>query len=93
DEIEVLSEYDYENYVEFYDDDRKFRWWNGKLYMMFGKYAKRYSLQEIVKKDRAYLEWVISANFSPEVKELVTNALNGQFPQLKNDKKIEWSAN
>ncbi len=79
-EIEVLSQFEYKRDEEFYDDDRKFRWWNGKLYMMFGKYARKASLQEVVKKDRGYLEWILSAKFSDEVKNLVQAAINGQFP-------------
>ncbi len=76
-----LSRYRYRSTEEFYDKERKFRWWNGKLYMMFGKYANKYTLQEIVQKDRGYLEWILSAQFSEEVKELVESALNGRFPQ------------
>ena len=80
DSIEVLKEFDYKETSDYYDDDRKFRWWNGKLYMMFGKYARKYSLQEVVKKDKGYLQWIISANFSQEVKDLVSNAIKGIFP-------------
>ncbi|MDO8580565.1 MAG: 3'-5' exonuclease [Candidatus Omnitrophota bacterium] len=80
DRIESLNVFAYKRTEAFYDDERKFRWWNGKLYMMFGKYARKNSLQEIVKKDRAYLEWVASANFSEDVKELVNGALSGKFP-------------
>ncbi|MBP9855077.1 MAG: 3'-5' exonuclease [Candidatus Omnitrophica bacterium] len=83
--MEPLQEFDYKNFDEFYDTERKFRWWNGKLYMMFGKYAKRYSLDDVVKKDRAYLEWILSANFSQDIKSLVENALNGQIPQNLKD--------
>lgn len=76
-----LGQYRYRSTEEFYDKEKKFRWWNGKLYMMFGKYANKHTLQEIVQKDRGYLEWILSAKFSDEVKELVENALNGRFPQ------------
>src|SRR3989304_6265707 len=47
DDIKILGSFNYKNNVEFFDGEKKFRWWNGKLYMMFGKYAKQYSLQEI----------------------------------------------
>jgi DNA polymerase-3 subunit epsilon len=83
-ELSVLSAFDYKSNAEFYDEERKFRWWNGKLYMMFGKYAKQYSLQELVKKDRGYLEWIVSANFSDEIKALVEEALQGKFPEPEN---------
>ena len=81
--LEALAHYDYRKTAEFYDREQKFRWWNGKLYMMFGKYAKKCSLQEVVQNDRSYLEWILSAKFSDEVKDLVENALNGRFPQLE----------
>lgn len=79
-DLEHLGQYRYRTTEEFYDKERKFRWWNGKLYMMFGKHANKYTLQEIVQKDRGYLEWILSAQFSEEVKDLVENALNGRFP-------------
>lgn len=79
-DINGLLRFDYKVMGEFYDSDKKFRWWNGKLYMMFGKYAHNLSLQDVVKKDKGYLEWILSADFSEEVKLLVENALNGQFP-------------
>jgi len=78
--LSVLNEFDYAEDNNFYDDDRKMRWWNGKLYMMFGKYARKYSLQEIVQMDKGYLDWILTADFSPEVKELVSRALKGCFP-------------
>jgi len=86
-DIEKLLDFVYNETAEFYDSERKFRWWNGKLYMMFGKYAHQYTLQDVVKNDRGYLEWILSANFSEEIKTLIENALKGQFPvfELKNN--------
>ncbi|MBI5150890.1 MAG: 3'-5' exonuclease [Candidatus Omnitrophica bacterium] len=80
DQLGSLDKYRYRGGGDFYDKEKKFRWWNGKLYMMFGKHANKYSLQEIVQKDRGYLEWILSAQFSDEVKDLVENALGGRFP-------------
>lgn len=79
--LECLDKYRYRGTDDFYDKEKKIRWWNGKLYIMFGKYANKYSLQEIVHKDRPYLEWILSAQFSDEIKDVVENALNGRFPQ------------
>lgn len=76
-----LDKFQYRKTVEFFDKEKKFRWWNGKLYMMFGKYARRHSLQEVVQKDPAYLEWILSADFSDDVKDLVQDALKGKFPE------------
>lgn len=75
-----LDHFDYKDMTEFFDEERRFRWWNGKLYMMFGKYARKYSLQDVARKDRAYLEWILSADFSDEVKAVVQKALQGEFP-------------
>ena len=87
--LESLGRFNYQSKSEYYDADRKFRWWNGKLYMMFGKYARQYSLQDLVKKDRGYLDWIVSADFSDEVKELVQNALNGKFPTFESKEQRE----
>lgn len=78
--IEVLKQFNYRQSSEFYDEDRRFRWWNGKLYMMFGKYARKHSLQDVVKQDKGYLKWILSADFSQEIKDLITKALDGEFP-------------
>ena len=81
DALETLGRFNYRELTEFYDAERKFRWWNGELYMMFGKYARKESLREVTKKDPAYLEWMLSRDFSEDVKELVSAALRGQFPK------------
>ena len=79
-QVEALQDFDYKQRSEYFDADRRFRWWNGELYMLFGKYAKKESMQTIVKKDPQYLEWVLSKDFSDEVKVMVQSALKGQFP-------------
>ncbi len=81
DAIEALKDFDYRKRTEFFDADRKLRWWNGELYMMFGKYARRVSLQEITKTDRPYLEWILKQDFSDEVKDIIEQALEGHFLQ------------
>ena len=57
------------------------RWWNGDLYMTFGKYAKKEPLKIIAKKDPQYLEWVLDKDFSDEVKNMIQGVLNGQYPK------------
>ena len=78
--LEVLKGFDYQQRSEFYDAERKFRWWNGELYMMFGKYARKETLKEVAQKDRRYLEWILAQNFSEEIKDLVAGALEGHLP-------------
>ncbi len=79
--IEELVKFDYKPRPEFYDEERRFRWWNGGLYIMFGKYARKYSLEDLAREDRKYLEWIVSADFSASVKELAEKALRGEFPK------------
>lgn len=78
--IESLKDFEYERVNNYFDKERKFCWWNGKLYPMFGKYRKKYNLKEIVNRDRPYLEWILTQDFSNEVKMMIKAALDGQFP-------------
>ena len=77
--LESLQGFGYQKREYFYDKTGKFRWWNGEVHPSFGKYAK-YSLRELAHKHRSYLAWMLKSDFSAEVKDLVENALNGNFP-------------
>jgi DNA polymerase-3 subunit epsilon len=79
--IESLKVFDYEPNKEYFDGDRKFRWWNGDLYMTFGKYARKEPLKVIAKKDPQYLQWVLEKDFSDDVKAMIQAVLNGQHPK------------
>lgn len=79
--IEELKGMDYDVPQEYFDKERKFRWWNGALYPMFGKYGRRHSINDITRKDRSYLNWILNEDFSEEVKEMVRDALIGKFPR------------
>jgi DNA polymerase III subunit epsilon len=80
-QIDVLREFEYKQTSEYFDLERKFRWWNGELYMMFGKYAKTESLRTIAQKDPGYLQWILTKDFSDDVKLMVQGVLNGKFPE------------
>ncbi|MFP4473714.1 MAG: exonuclease domain-containing protein [Candidatus Omnitrophota bacterium] len=80
DTVDVLGKFEYNVTSDYYDADRRFRWWNGELYMMFGKYARKKTLKQIACEDPRYLEWIMSANFSQAVKDLCAGALDGKFP-------------
>ena len=78
--LESLIDFDYEPFTDFFDDERKFRWWNGRLYPVFGKYGRKHSLEEIVQKDRAYIEYLSGTDFDDRVKRMLREALAGKFP-------------
>ncbi len=78
--IESLRDFDYERIDDYFDAERKFRWWNGELYPVFGKYGRKASLREIAAKDPGYLEWLLTTDFGDPVKKLIRDALGGRFP-------------
>ncbi len=78
--IESLRDFNYERMDDYYDNEKKFRWWNGELYPVFGKYAKRVPLKEIAKKEPSYLEWLLTTDFPKTVKEMIKGILEGRFP-------------
>ncbi len=80
-DIQVLKEFNYKATSEYFDNERKFRWWNGELYMTFGKYAKKESLRVIAQKDPSYLQWIMDKDFSDEIKLMVSEAITGKFPK------------
>ncbi len=79
-DLDALLAFDYKEIQDFYGQERKFRWWNGDLYPVFGRYAKKWGLQEIAVRDPAYLKWILASDFSEEVKNLAHDALEGKFP-------------
>lgn len=79
-DIDVLDQFEYSVPMDFYDSERKFCWWNGKLYPMFGKYARKVPLEDIVKTDAGYLYWVLKSNFSEGIKSVIQSALDGELP-------------
>ncbi len=80
--IESLKDFDYERSSAFFDKDRKFCWWNGKLYPTFGKYRRRKHIKDLFNSDRRYLEWMLTSDFSEEVKAMIKKVLAGEFPQV-----------
>ena len=79
--IESLKDFDYERASPYFDKERKFSWWNGELYPMFGKYGRKKHIKDILKSDRRYLQWILSSDFSEEVKTMIEDVLDGDFPK------------
>ena len=79
--IESLRDVEFERMDDYYDEEKKFRWWNGELYPVFGKYARRLSLREIAQKHPDYLQWLLTQDFKEDVRKLLQDALQGRFPK------------
>lgn len=65
---------------DWIDPDGKFVWLNGVATIAFGK-RKGTPLARLVADEPDYLAWILSSEFSSEVKGLVRKALNGEYPQ------------
>ena len=66
-----------DNYV---DPDGKFIWVDGEAVCNFGKKHNGWKLRDIAFEAPDYLQWIASSDFTPDVKELVNKALQGEFP-------------
>lgn len=79
--ITKIHHADHDRYV---DNERKFYWRNGEAYFAFSKY-KDTPLAQVMKADPGFLEWILRADFSEDTKNIITKALNGEFPTKKSD--------
>lgn len=70
------------NGYESFDSEGKFYWKDEQLYFSFSKHKHR-ALAEVVEQEPTFLEWMLGADFSPEVKQIVKDALQGKFPTKK----------
>lgn len=84
-ELTTLDQFEYSSGADFFDAEKKFCWWDGKLYLMFGKYARKLALEEIVKTDKGYLMWILKSDFSENVKKIISNAMKGEIPSRKSN--------
>jgi DNA polymerase-3 subunit epsilon len=67
-----------QNYV---DADGKFIWVEGEVVCNFGKRYSGQRLKDIALNDPDYLQWIALSDFSGEVKNIATKALDGEFPE------------
>ena len=67
-----------ERYVD--PQGRKFEWRNGQAAFAFGNKHRGRFLKDVAENDAEYLQWMLGTDFSPDTKQIVTNALNGKFP-------------
>jgi len=66
----------------FVDGNKKFEWRNNEACFTFGKY-KGTPLQQVAKNDVDYLTWMLTQDFSTEVRRIIQAAINGNFPVKK----------
>jgi len=61
------------------DEDGKFAWFKEDAIVNFGTHKGK-TLQSICKDKPDYLQWIIGKDFSPKVKQIAEDALQGKFP-------------
>ena len=85
-DMQGLNEYCNRQDERFVDSTRKMIWRDGEAALNFGKY-KGELLKELVRKQRDYVEWMVSdGKFPQEMVDICWRALRGEFP--KNEKKV-----
>ncbi len=66
--------------------DGKVIWQDGEACLSFGKHAG-VPLRRMIREQRDYLSWILKADFSEDVKQVVQDALGGKIPVQKEDQK------
>lgn len=67
---------------EYLDSTRKFYWLHGEAYFAFSKYRDK-PLKEVAKEDPGFLEWILEADFTEEVKNVVRMNLESNGGNMK----------
>ena len=67
---------------DYIDVDGKFLWVDGDAVCNISKEHKGRRLKDITADSPGFLEWILGRDFSPQVKEIATKAINGEFPRM-----------
>jgi len=67
----------------FVDSEGRFVWEDGEAVCTFSRENKGRRLRDIAAENPGFLTWILERNFSPEVKDIVTKALRGEFPKIE----------
>ncbi|MFC1901866.1 exonuclease domain-containing protein [Chloroflexota bacterium] len=69
-----------ENYI---DIEGKLVWVDGEAVCNFSKDHKGHRLKDIAEENPGFLSWILDREFSPQVKDIASKALGGEFPQME----------
>jgi DNA polymerase-3 subunit epsilon len=68
--------------ADWVDDEGKLIWAEGEATLNFGRSRGR-TLREMAAVDPDYLAWIVDADFPAQLREIVSRALSGEFPQRR----------
>jgi DNA polymerase-3 subunit epsilon len=79
-DIESLHQFCcYPEEANWVDKDGKLIWINGEVAINFGKKYKGILLKEVAEAEPDYLEWILKADFSEEVKDIIRKAIIASY--------------
>ena len=79
-DVEGLDRYCNPKSPDALDPDGRLRWRGPEVVLTFGQ-KNGMTLRELATREPAYLRWMLNRDFSPEVKAIVRDVLNGRYPQ------------
>ncbi|HMP74026.1 MAG TPA: 3'-5' exonuclease [Kiritimatiellia bacterium] len=79
-EVNALAEECNPRDPSWLDSTGKIRWENGEAIINFGRNKGR-TLRDLVATEAGFLRWVIDNNFPKDTRDILANALRGQFPE------------
>ena len=77
--LDEIHQFCNQNQMDAIDPEGRFRWKNGEAIVAFGRNAGT-PLRKVAIDNPDFLRWIMRSDFSPEVKNIATDALKGIFP-------------
>ena len=77
-EMAGLAEFSAARDADFVDSEGRLKFSGEEVVINFGKNSGR-RLRELAEEDPGFLRWMLRSDFSDEVKEIIKNALTGEF--------------
>ena len=81
-EMAGLAEFSSARDADFVDSEGRLKFSGDEVVINFGKNSGR-RLRDLASEDPGFLRWMLRSDFSEEVKNIIKNALAGEFPTRK----------
>ena len=81
-EMAGLAEFSAARDADFVDSEGRLKFSGNEVVINFGKNSGR-RLRDLASEDPGFLRWMLRSDFSDEVKNVIKNALAGEFPTRK----------
>ena len=78
-DVAALDEYCNPRDANWVDKTGRLKWVDNKVVLNFGR-KKGTLLSDMIRDDPGFMKWMLRSDFPNDVKEIVTNAMRGQWP-------------